>query len=393
MTEQSSTHSRRDGRPDVTYVGFLLGHGGDALQMLDLANGIKNRGARVKIVLPALDTSVKFKERCDVLGIECERSPRFAVTMAGAKQNPLSVLQLLRTVNSPIVHFHTGNSCLPTTVMAAIELLRYRPFATIQSPYETVSPGSVRARVWAATARRRMTAVVSPSDHGTEFQRRLGIPAPISVTVRNSIDVQGMAGGDGRGPRERVGLGPDDPMILFCSRIDGQKRPVDAVRIFAGVAGEFPTATLVFVGQGDQVDAVTKEAASLGIGNRVRFAGYQTNVPSWLAASTVWLLPTERENFSVAVLEALAAGCVVLSTSCRGNDEVLVNRQNSLTFPVGDVAAATDALRALLRDPSLRQRLSDAGRRAAQQYSVDNMVESYRRIYTRAKDVPAALRT
>ena len=69
----------------------------------------------------------------------------------------------------------------------------------------------------------------------------------------------------------------------------------------------------------------------------MRLAGYQTNVADWLAAATVWLLPTERENFSVAVLEALAAGCAVLSTTCPGNDEVLTDRENRGLFPVGDI--------------------------------------------------------
>ena len=66
--------------------------------------------------------------------------------------------------------------------------------------------------------------------------------------------------------------------------------------------------------------------------DRVRLVGYQTNVPDWLAAATVWILPTERENFSVAALEAMAAGCAVASTICPGNAEVLLDGVNSLTF-------------------------------------------------------------
>ena len=156
---------------------------------------------------------------------------------------------------------------------------------------------------------------------------------------------RGCSHGDGSGPRRRVGIGPRRPVVSFCSRLDPQKRPLEAVQIFDGVAREFPSAVLVFVGQGSEQGAVEAEAERLGISERVRLVGYQTDVPNWLAAATVWLLPTERENFSLAVLEGLAAGCAVLSTTCRGNDEVLVDHQNALTFPVGDVAGATAALR------------------------------------------------
>jgi glycosyltransferase involved in cell wall biosynthesis len=376
---------------DVTYVGFLLGHGGDALQMLELAKGIHGTRGKVRIVVPELESSVTLKQRCDALGIDCDRSHLITASLEGARQRLPSVLKFLRGVESPIVHFHTGNSYLPRSVMAALELLRYRPsIVTLQSPYETITPGSARARFWATTARRRMAAVVSPSDHGTRFQRRCGVPAEVAVTVRNSIDVEAMAGGDGQIARAALGLGPEVPIVLFSSRIDTQKRPTEAVRIFAAVADEFPSANLVFVGRGDLEAAVVEEASRHRLGERVRLVGYQTNIPDWLAASTVWLLPTERENFSVAVLEALAAGCPVLSTECPGNDEVLVDGSNALTFPIGDVVAGAAALRKLLGDRPLRERLRTEARSSAQAHTAENMVEDYRRIYER---VPAGRRS
>jgi glycosyltransferase involved in cell wall biosynthesis len=383
-----------DGPPgdlDVTYVGLLLGHGGDALQMLELAKGMHEGGSRVRIVVPAVETSIVFKERCDELGIACTRSDRISVTMEGVRQRLPSVVRLLRDIRSPIVHFHTGNSCLPRTVMASLELLRYRrTFVTLQSPYETIVPGTARARFWAVTARRRLAAVVSPSEHGTAFQVRCGVPVPLASTVRNSIDVEGMAHGDGEAVRARLGAG-DDPIVLFCSRIDKQKRPTEALRIFAGVADEFPRARLVFVGTGDEEAAVRRAAVELGVADRVELAGYQTNVASWLAAATVWLLPTERENFSVALLEALAAGCAVLSTTCHGNDEVLVDGRNALTFSVGDVQTATTCLRRLLADAALRRCLGAGARRSAQDYTAANMVDHYRDLYRRAAQVPASI--
>jgi glycosyltransferase involved in cell wall biosynthesis len=380
------------GVADVTYVGFLLGHGGDALQMLELAKGVRDGGAAVKIVVPAVDSSMGFKARCDDLGIECERSNRISVRLHGARQNLPSIARILRDIRSPIVHFHTGNSCLPRTVMASLELLRYRrTFVTLQSPYETIIPGSARASFWATTARRRLAAVVSPSAHGTAFQIRCGVPEELVATVRNSIDVEAMAGGDGNRALAALGATPDEPIVLFCSRIDKQKRPVEAVRIFAGVADEFPRARLVFVGSGEEEAGVRRAASELGVPDRVVLTGYQTDVADWLAAATVWILPTERENFSVAVLEALAAGCAVLATTCQGNDEVLVDGQNALTFPVGDVAAATASLRRLLADSRLRRCLGDGARRTATQYTAANMVEGYRRLYERADPVPSAV--
>lgn len=386
------TVGRATEQPDVELVGFLTGHGGDALQMLSLADGLQQRGVRVRIRLPDGEQSVTFQERCVKLGIECHRTGLVVADLHGSSQRLMSQLRLVRSLKAPIVHFHTGNSCLPRSTLVALTILRSQPtFVTLQSPYETIAADSGRARFWAAAARRRFAAVVSPSDHATSFQARCGIPERLLATVRNAVDTAKFADGDGGVARQSLGVGADDPIVLFCSRIDGQKRPLDAVRAFALVAGEFPRATLVMVGRGDLERDVAAEASRLAVGDRVRLVGYQTNVPDWLAASTVWILPTERENFSVAVLEAMAAGCAVLSTRCPGNDEVLVDEQNSLTVPVGDVDALATSLRRLLRDDALRRRLGAAARATSDRHNVARMVDGYCDLYSRAAHVPARI--
>jgi glycosyltransferase involved in cell wall biosynthesis len=164
------------------------------------------------------------------------------------------------------------------------------------------------------------------------------------------------------------------------------------VRIFAGIAPEFPRARLVFVGDGALRHAVVDEAQRLGVTDRVELVGYQTNVEDWVAAATVWILPTERENFSLAVLEALAAGRAVLSTSCPGNDEVLVDGENAAVFAVGDVEGGIRRLRQLLVDETLRGQLGSRAAETAAQFSSDAMVEAYRSVYARSASAPECLR-
>jgi glycosyltransferase involved in cell wall biosynthesis len=382
----------RGDRFDIAYVGFVLGHGGDALQMLALAHGMHGLGARVKIVVPDRPETELFQQRSAALGIECERTRLITADLHGSRQRLASVVRLLRSLNAPIVHFHTGNSCLPRIAMVGLEAVRARPaVVTLQSPYETIAPESARARFWAVTAARRFAAVVSPSSHGTQFQLRCGIPADLAVTVPNAVDVEAMGDGDGSIPRRALGVDSGALVVLFSSRVERQKRPLDAVRAFAKVAGDHPDAILVFVGNGPEEEAVRAESARLGVDGRVRLVGYQTNVADWLAAADVWVLPTERENFSIAVLEALAAGCPVLATSCPGNDEVLVDEGNALTFPVGDVDAAARGLSRLLADPALRAAIGQGGRSTARAYAVETMVERYRRLYERAALIPACL--
>jgi glycosyltransferase involved in cell wall biosynthesis len=363
---------------DILYIGFLLGHGGDALQMLELASGMASRGARVRLVVPELETTKGLAQLSADRGLPIVRTPLIRSSIDGVSQKPLDMVRLFTTHRAPLVHIHTGDCCLPRSAMLARRLLRCpRAFVTVQSPYETVQPGEPRASAWARTAGRQLRLIVCPSEHARRYQIRLGVPEDRVAVIRNSVDVRRFGSGNPAPARAALGLSSDDQVVLFSSRLDDQKRPLDAVSAFANVAKDFPRAHMAILGTGTLEGALRDTVRQLGLERRIHFAGHQDNVQDWLAASTVWILPTERENFSLAVLEAMAAGCAILSTNCRGNDEVLVDGRNALTTAVGAVDAMTSALRRLLSDESLRAQLGANARAAAAAYTADRMVDAH----------------
>jgi glycosyltransferase involved in cell wall biosynthesis len=356
--------------------------------MLLAAIGAKSVGAKVKIIVPLLPTSEEFAERCAEDGIECERTKLIAAGQDGPRQNPVSMIRLAWSLKGRVIHFHTGNSSLPRLLLTALALLRSdRIFVTIQSPYETFTATSRQARFWARATRRRVHVVVSPSEHGTAFQRRCGVPDERTATIRNAIDIEAMKSGDASTPLARLGMCANDPLIVFTSRLDSQKRPVDVVEIFQLIATEFPRAQVAIVGNGDEQAGIEQRVGDLGLGDRVHLLGFRTDIPDWLAAATVWILPTERENFSVAVLEALAAGCAVLSTRCPGNDEILVDGTNASVFEIGDVVDAANRLRTLLCEPETRVSLARRGEIDAGQYTAIAMSEQFIDLYRRVAHV------
>jgi glycosyltransferase involved in cell wall biosynthesis len=352
------------------------------MQMLDLATGMAARGHCVKLVLPELETSVSLAQLCRERGLPVDRTPLIRSDAWRAKQNPINLLRLFRTYRAPILHLHTGNDCLPRLVLLTMRLLRIpRGFATIHSPYKTLKPSDARARAWAYAAPRTLQQILCPSQHSRRTQISYGVPSELVRTIYNSVDLKRFSRGHASLPRKVLGLGPETPLIVFSSRLELQKRPFDALEAFRRVAANDRKPHLVFVGRGALEPELRAAVQQNGLTGRVHFAGFQTNIPDWLAAATVWFLPTESENFSIAILEALAAGCPILSTLCQGNDEVLEQGSNALTTAVGDVEAQAVALQRLLRESALRQSLSAAARESARRYSVENMVEEYSRAY------------
>ncbi len=375
----------REAETDILYIGFLLGHGGDANQMLGLASGMAKLGRSVRMVVPDLPTTVDFAERCCELGIEAIRSSLLRASAHSARQSLPALLKLMSSYRAPIVHYHTGDICLPRLALLAHRLLRLpRAFATVHGAYETLEPGSSRAKMWALGVDRQFHAVVCPSENGRQNQLRLGVPGSRLSMIHNGIDVERFGGRDGKGVRDELGIGKETPLVVFTSRLDAQKRPMDALMAFVGIAEEFPSAHLVFAGKGEEMEALRLACEESGIENRIHFVGFRNDIPAFLAAATVWILPTETENFSLSVLEALAAGCPILSTQCPGNNEILRDGDNALLTAVGDIPAQIRALRSLLSDVALRQRLGESARLTAQSHGMEAMIARYAALYSEA---------
>jgi glycosyltransferase involved in cell wall biosynthesis len=373
-------------RVDVTFGGFVLGHGGDAIQMLDLAAGVRDRGRTVRVVVPFANSSTSLAERGRERGIDVERSPALRADDEGVRQNLGRLVQFFRTHPADIVHLHTGDVCLPRSVVGVMKVLRLPPaVVTVHSPFTLLRAHSRRARYWANSVAQRGDTVIAPSLHGRSTQIQLGVPAERVRTIFNSVDIERFSSGQPNHVFHELGLKPDTKLIVFSSRLDPQKRPLDAVAAMARLVERGLDAHLAMIGSGALDSQVRSAAERAGISARVHLVGYREDVPDWLAASSAWILPTAYENFSLAVLEALAAGCAIVSTRCQGNDEMLHDGVDALTTDVGDVVAQTDALFRVLTDDALREKLREGARQAAEQHSMRRMIDEYEAEYDKLR--------
>jgi glycosyltransferase involved in cell wall biosynthesis len=226
--------------------------------------------------------------------------------------------------------------------------------------------------------------VICVSKRVLERQLEYGVPRERLALIHNGVDLDRFAGADAQVAYDALGLPSGTPLVLFCSRLAPQKRPLDAVRAFAALGRRSPDAHMAVVGDGPMAGAVAEEVERLGLAGRIHLVGYRFDVQHWLAAATVWFLPTEAEAFSVALLEAMAAGRAILTTACAGNEELVVGGSNAVLTPVGDVAAMTRALATLLADEPARRRLGEAARRHVAGYSLDDMVARHLECYEAA---------
>jgi L-malate glycosyltransferase len=143
-----------------------------------------------------------------------------------------------------------------------------------------------------------------------------------------------------------------------------------APRVLAELAGEFPDIKLVMVGpdKGDgSLAATRRKAEELGVAGRVSYSGPvpKAAVPDWLTHGDIFLNTTNVDNTPVSVLEAMATGLCVVSTNVGGLPYLLEDGHNALLVPPDDPSAMASAVRRLLVEPGLAERISRNGRETA----------------------------
>jgi N-acetyl-alpha-D-glucosaminyl L-malate synthase BshA len=171
------------------------------------------------------------------------------------------------------------------------------------------------------------------------------------------------------------------PLLIHISNFRAVKRVLDVVRIFAQVRRQTPC-VLIMVGDGPDRAAAEEEARRLGVAAHVAFLGKIDAVAPLLAASHVFLLPSESESFGLSALEALACGVPVIASHVGGLPEVVQDGETGFLSPVGDINAMAISAHALLTD---RGRWEAMSRRAAadarERFSRGDIVSQYEALY------------
>jgi len=130
--------------------------------------------------------------------------------------------------------------------------------------------------------------------------------------------------------------------------------------------------TLVIVGDGRDRDILRNMARQLGLQEQVQFAGLQTNPYPWIRHAELLVLASRHEGLPNVLIEAMALGCMVVSTDCPvGPKEILAEGRAGMLVPVDDVEALAQAIWRALRDSSLRHDMMQQAAERVEYYSIE----------------------
>ncbi|WP_224364566.1 N-acetyl-alpha-D-glucosaminyl L-malate synthase BshA [Hyalangium versicolor] len=156
-------------------------------------------------------------------------------------------------------------------------------------------------------------------------------------------------------------LGDGEPVLIHVSNFRPVKRIQDVCTIFAEVNRRLPC-RLVMIGDGPEREGAERRLGELGLEERVAFLGNQEDFVELLAACDAFLLPSEKESFGLAALEALSCGVPVVASDIGGVPELVSHGETGYLAPVGDVSAMAARVLTLLRDAALWKACSHRAR-------------------------------
>jgi glycosyltransferase involved in cell wall biosynthesis len=227
----------------------------------------------------------------------------------------------------------------------------------------------------------RSAPVIAVSPTTRDALVKTGFRADRVEIVYNGVDQTKLLEVGRRKPAgESVTEPAEVPRIVYVGRIKRHKRLELLVRAFASLRAEFPNLRLDIGGDGDARPKIAELVRSLELGDSVVLHGFldETAKVKLLADATVFATPSMQEGWGLSVIEANALGCPAVAYDVAGLRNAIVHGETGLL--AADDAAFAAGIAVLLRDSSLRARLSAGASAWAREFDWDTCARSTLRI-------------
>jgi len=171
----------------------------------------------------------------------------------------------------------------------------------------------------------------------------------------------------------------NEKLIVHTSNFRKVKRVEDVVKIFHNIRKKIK-AKLLLVGDGPERNHIESLCRELDTGDDVRFLGKLEAVEEVLSVADLFLMPSEKESFGLAALEAMACEVPVVSSNTGGLPELMVDGKTGFMSDVGDVEEMSKKALYILDDKNLPSFKVHALKRA-QEFDVENILPLYEKYY------------
>ncbi|WP_020532198.1 N-acetyl-alpha-D-glucosaminyl L-malate synthase BshA [Flexithrix dorotheae] len=171
----------------------------------------------------------------------------------------------------------------------------------------------------------------------------------------------------------------NEKLLIHTSNFRKVKRVNDVVKIFCHIKKKIP-AKLILIGDGPERRRIEDECQEMGIFEDVRFLGKLEAVEELLSVGDLFIMPSEKESFGLAALEAMACEVPVISTNAGGIPELNIHGVSGMLSDVGDIDDMVNNALFILDDKNLPTFKENALNRA-RDFELSKILPLYEEVY------------
>ena len=308
------------------------------------------------------------------------------VTCLKAGNNILLILKIraitryLKKHNIQLIHAH-----LPWAGIVARIVGRLTGIPIIYTEHNKQERYHVITRTMNLFTMNWVSHIIAVSEDVAQSIRRAkpNLKVPLQI-ILHGVNVYNFSPGlyDGTMIRYALGIPEDAPVIGTMAVFRFQKRLDLWLEIANKIHDKVSSAHFIIVGDGPLKQMLLEKSMQLKLGNKVHFVGLQAEVRPYLAAFDLYMMSSIFEGLPIALLEAMASGCPVITTDAGGIREVIRHNVDGLTCDVNEPEKLIQYAIDLFDDKAKRRALGTKGRKRIEEaFSMDKMVLELEKLY------------
>lgn len=188
--------------------------------------------------------------------------------------------------------------------------------------------------------------------------------------------------------RHDLGIAKDARVILFVGRLNRDKGILDLAAAFDLISRHNPDVVLLLVGAEEDVPFSRMQEICYAERDRLHYVSFTSTPERYMAAADVFCLPSYREGFGMAIIEAAACAVPAVASRIYGITDAIDDGKTGLLFAAGDVNALTRTLSKLITEHDMRQQMGNAAYvRALELFSGEKITRELVMLYDRWSEV------
>lgn len=321
--------------------------GGAEVFVAEFCEKLPQMGADYKLFIPSGRPFIEYARKRGINSINWKAHGKF---------DPLTVIRLARILkkcNCDVIHTHLSTASLLGAFAAK---LAGKPSVAHVHGLNT------------ATCFFFSSAVIAVSNAVKKHLAAQGIDEKIIYVVHNGVDIPRFEAVDISCAKEAQGINPDTPVFGVFGRLSPEKGQRVALEGMFLLLKTHPNARLLLTGDGKDRESLVESAKALGIERNVEFKGFADDVRGLMSACDAVIVPSLKEGFGLAAVEAMALERPVVASNIGGLPEIVVPDGTGFLFEPGNPQALASALAQLVENPDLARKMGKLGRDRVKDY-------------------------